>query len=53
MVKWFEVSRARACQLMLLQRSSFYYRLRRKEHVALKMRLKELALVHVRFAGSA
>lgn len=29
--------------------SSFYYRSRKKEHVALKMRLKELAMVRVRF----
>jgi putative transposase len=34
---------------MLLGRSSFYYRSRRKEHVALKMRLRDLALVRVRF----
>ena len=48
-MEWFEVSRQRACGLMLLGRSSFYYRSRRKEHVALKMRLKDLALVRVRF----
>jgi putative transposase len=48
-VEWFEVSRVRACGLMLLQRSSFYYRSRKKEQVALKMRLKELAMVRVRF----
>jgi putative transposase len=34
---------------MLLGRSSDYYRSRRKEHVALKMRLRDLALVRVRF----
>lgn len=48
-VEWFEISRQRACGLLQLQRSSFYYRSRRKEHVALKMRLKELAMVRVRF----
>ena len=34
---------------MLLRRSSFYYRSRRKDHVALKMRLRDLAMVRVRF----
>jgi putative transposase len=34
---------------MLLGRSSFYYRSRRKKHVALKMRLKGLVMVRVRF----
>jgi putative transposase len=34
---------------MLLGRSSYYYRSRRKEHVALKMRLRDLAMVRVRF----
>ena len=48
-MEWFEVSRQRACGLMLLGRSSFYYRSRRKEHVALKMRLRGLAMVRVRF----
>lgn len=48
-MEWFEVSCQRACGLLVLQRSSFYYRKRRKEHVALKMRLKELAMVRVRF----
>ncbi len=49
LVEWFEISRSRACGLMLLRRSSFYYRSRKNEHIALKMRLKELALVRVRF----
>jgi hypothetical protein len=48
-VEWFEVSCQRACGLLVLQRSSFYYRSRKKEHVALKMRLKELAMVRIRF----
>jgi putative transposase len=48
-VQWFEVSCQRACGLMQLQRSSFYYRSRKKEQIALKMRLKELAVVRVRF----
>jgi putative transposase len=48
-MEWFEVSCQRACGLLVLQRSSFYYRSRKKEHVALKMRLKELAMVRVRF----
>ena len=34
---------------MLLGRSSYYYRSRRKEHVALKMPLRDLAMVRVRF----
>ena len=34
---------------MLLQRSSFYYRSKRKQYVALKMRLNELTLMRVRF----
>lgn len=48
-VEGYEISRQRACRLILLRRSSFYYRSRRREHVALKMRIKELALVRVRF----
>jgi hypothetical protein len=48
-MEWFEVSRQRACGLMLLGRSSFYCRSRRKEHVALKMRLRDVAMVRVRF----
>lgn len=34
---------------MLLARSSYYYRSRRKDDVALRMKLKELATVRVRF----
>ena len=34
---------------MLLGRSSFYYRSRRNKQVALKMRLKGLVMVRVRF----
>ncbi len=49
LVEKFEISRKRACALMTLRRSSFYYRSRRKEHVALKMRLKELAMIRIRF----
>lgn len=48
-MEWFEVSCQRACGLLGLQRSSFYYRSRKKERVVLKMRLKELAMVRVRF----
>jgi len=48
-MEWFKVSAQRTCGLLLLQRSSFYYRSRKKEHIALKMRLKELAMVRVRF----
>jgi len=48
-VEWFEVTQQRACGLLTLQRSSFYHLSRAKQYVALKMRLKELAMVRVRF----
>lgn len=49
MVNGYEISSQRACRLMLIGRSSYYYRSHRKEHIALKMRLKELSMVRVRF----
>lgn len=45
----FALSRQRACRLMRLQRSSFYYRAHPRDHQALTMRLKELAAVRVRY----
>ena len=45
----YDLSFHRACGLMDLERSSFYYVSCREEDVALRMRLKELAAVRVRF----
>ena len=52
-MKWakdtYRVASARACRLMMLRRSSWYYRARRDEQRALRMRLKELAGARVRY----
>lgn len=45
----FAVSGKRACRLMLLERSSFYYRAHPRDHRALTLRLKELAGTRVRY----
>ena len=45
----YELSQQRACGLLQLQRSSYYYRSRRADDRALRLRLKELAAVRVRF----
>lgn len=45
----FTLSGQRACGLMWLQRSSFYYRAHPRDHRALTLRLKELAAVRVRY----
>lgn len=43
------MSHRRACGLIELQRSTFHYKHRRSKDTALRMRLKELAAVRVRF----
>ena len=45
----FAITRSRACGLMLLERSSFYYRAHPRDNRALEVRLKELAAVRVRY----
>ena len=45
----YHLSRHRACGLIQLQPSSYYYRSRRVDDTALRLRLKELAAVRVRF----
>jgi putative transposase len=45
----FEVNRARACGLVQLERSSYYYRAHPRDNRALLIRLKELAAVRVRY----
>jgi putative transposase len=49
MQECFTLSRQRACRLMMLQRSSYYYRAHLRDHRALTMRLKELAAARVRY----
>ena len=46
---WYEIGVQRACGLLLLQRSVFYYRSQAQDRSALKMRIKELAMTRVRF----
>lgn len=43
------MSQQRACGLMRLRRSTWYYRSRRSDQGALRMRLKELAGSRVRY----
>ena len=45
----YQVSQRRACGLIGLQRSSWYYRARRSDQAALRMRLRELAGTRVRY----
>ncbi len=45
----FEITRSRACGLMQLERSSYYYRAHPRDNRALTARLKELAAVRVRY----
>jgi len=45
----YELSTKRACGLIEFQCSSYYYKHRRRSDAALRMRLKELAAVRVRF----
>ena len=45
----FEISTTRACGLMLLERSSWYYRQHARDNRALTLRLKALAAVRVRY----
>jgi hypothetical protein len=53
LVSWakesFAITRGRACGLMMLERSSFYYRAHPRDNRALEVRLKELAAVRVRY----
>lgn len=45
----YALSRHRACGLFELNRSSYYYRSHRRDDRALRMRMRELATVRVRF----
>ena len=39
----------RACETLQLRRSSWYYRSRKDKQVALRMRIREIAAVRVRY----
>lgn len=43
------MSQKRACRVMMLQRASWYYRSRKDEQAALRMRIKEIAAVRIRY----
>ena len=45
----YRVGRRRACRVMLLGRTSWYYRSRKDEQAALRMRIREIAAVRVRY----
>jgi putative transposase len=47
--QWFEIGSRRACVLVLMNRSTLYYRSHAKDRSALKMRLRYLAMSQVRF----
>lgn len=47
--EWFDLSTRRACCLMGVERSTFYYRSHARDHSALKLRLRELAMTRIRF----
>lgn len=49
MLDEYKVSQKRACRVMLLQRASWYYRSRKDEQAALRMRIKEIAAVRIRY----
>ena len=46
---WYEIGLQRACGLLMLERSSFYYRSHPRDHRGLAMRIKELAMTRIRF----
>jgi putative transposase len=46
---WYEIGLQRACGLLMLERSSFYYRSHSRDHRGLSMRIKELAMTRIRF----
>ncbi len=48
-MEWYEVSVRHACGLLDLERSVYYYRSRRRQYTALRLRLRELALSRVRY----
>ena len=43
------MSQKRACRVMMLQRASWYYRSRKDDQAALRMRIKEIAAVRIRY----
>ena len=45
----YQISTRRACEVLSFERSSFYYRSRKNPQVELRMRIRELAAVRVRF----
>jgi len=49
MITTFQVSQRRACRLIRLARATFWYRSQARDQSALRMRLKELAAIRVRY----
>lgn len=49
MLDEYKVSQKRACRVIMLQRASWYYRSRKDEQAALRMRIKEIAAVRIRY----
>ena len=49
LVAGFQISQRRACGLVKLNRATYYYQSHARDHAALRVRLRDLASVHVRF----
>jgi putative transposase len=49
LVAGFKVGRRRACQLVRLNRSSYYYKSQAQDQTPLKIRLRDLAAARVRY----
>jgi len=45
----YDISRRRACDVIMMNRSSYYYKANRDEQLALRLRIKEIAAIRIRY----